>query len=310
MFSKYAVKKSIPPGSSDPRLDVVVGVILHVDAGNASSLYGLFQNDGGIESHGFIKKDGTYEQYRDYDYEADANYRANSWVVKGKRYGYISIETQGYGAGTWTAAQIATIKKVILEASAHYGFAIRECSDPFGGGIGYHTMWGAPSAWTPVSKTCPGPDRIKQFNKVLVPWFANPWDRMDPGSYFVGAQGAHVTWLGQRLIAHGYATAGYKPGPVFTSADLAQVRHAQTALKVPNTTGLPGKHLLTVLSAEPRPAAKPKPKPKQRPAVAAAINSLDAAASNLSTAQKNGAGAKVSAALAQVKNVLAGLRGK
>jgi hypothetical protein len=33
-------------------------------------------------------------------------------------------------------------------------------------------MWGAPSEWTPVSKTCPGKGRIAQFHDVLVPWLA------------------------------------------------------------------------------------------------------------------------------------------
>ena len=32
-------------------------------------------------------------------------------------------------------------------------------------------MFGAPGPWTPVAKSCPGPNRIKQFNNILVPWF-------------------------------------------------------------------------------------------------------------------------------------------
>jgi hypothetical protein len=33
--------------------------------------------------------------------------------------------------------------------------------------VGYHTLY---PEWTPYAgKTCPGPDRVKQFNKVLMP---------------------------------------------------------------------------------------------------------------------------------------------
>jgi flagellar capping protein FliD len=33
----------------------------------------------------------------------------------------------------------------------------------------HNTMWGAPSQWTPVSKTCPGVIRIRQFNQTVLP---------------------------------------------------------------------------------------------------------------------------------------------
>ena len=33
----------------------------------------------------------------------------------------------------------------------------------------HNTMFGAPSEWTPVSKTCPGTIRIRQFNRTVLP---------------------------------------------------------------------------------------------------------------------------------------------
>jgi hypothetical protein len=165
--------RNIPPGSSDPSI-IPIGVILHVDAGNSGSLYNYFKNmSGGIESHFFIRKDGGVEQYRDTSYEADANYHGNSFVSGGKRYGFISVETQGLEKGEWTAQQIDEIKKLLLWAHKTHGIPLRRCPAWNQSGIGYHVMWGAPSQWTPVSKSCPGPDRVKQFNNVLVPWFAN-----------------------------------------------------------------------------------------------------------------------------------------
>ena len=59
----FAVKKLIPPGSSDPRI-TVGAAILHVDAGNATSLYNLFTHDGGIEAHFFVRKDGRHLFHR------------------------------------------------------------------------------------------------------------------------------------------------------------------------------------------------------------------------------------------------------
>lgn len=47
-------------------------------------------------------------------------------------------------------------------------------------------------------------------------------NRMDPAAYFTGAEGDHVLWLGQRLVAHGYrrTPVPYKPTTTFTKADL------------------------------------------------------------------------------------------
>lgn len=261
-LSKLAVHRLIPAGSNDPRLAVIDGVVLHVDAGNADSLYAYFNGpSGGIESHFFIKRDGTIEQYRDTQYEADANYDGNSYVgTDGKLHGLISIETQGYGNGEWTPQQLASIKRLLIELSDVHGFPLRKIPAWNGRGVGYHTMWGAPSHWTPVAKTCPGPDRIKQYDTVLVPWFPHAHDlnKLDPFSYYVGATGQHVTWLGRRLIAHGFDKRGdadgYQPGRVFTEYDRANVRDAQIARGVSekDATGLPGKALLVYLARPPK----------------------------------------------------------
>lgn len=161
----------IPPGSGDPAI-IPIGVILHVDAGNAASLYNYFNGpSGGIESHFHIPKIGMPEQYRNTAYEADANYKGNSFLKDGKRYGFISVETQGLEHGEWNAHQLDEIKKLLLWANKIHGIPLRRCPAWDAAGIGYHVMFGAPGPWTPVSKSCPGPDRVKQFINVLVPWF-------------------------------------------------------------------------------------------------------------------------------------------
>jgi hypothetical protein len=169
----FAERFLIPAGANDPAI-IPIGVILHVDAGNAESLYEFFRDrSGGIESHAHVRRDGTVQWFRDTGREADANYKANSFIgADGRRYGYISIETQGFGPGEWTDAQLDTIKRILLWAHEVHGIPLEVCTNPTDPGIGYHTLFGAPSAWTPVSKSCPGPDRIRQFRNVIVPWLA------------------------------------------------------------------------------------------------------------------------------------------
>jgi hypothetical protein len=139
--------------------------ILHVDAGNAADLYDFFKNrSGGIEAHGHIRKDGHLYQYRDLAFQADANHDANDFAS--------SWETQGFGEGKWTKEQLDTIKKLMLWHRSELGIPLRQVTswNDSKGGWGYHTMFGAPSHWTPVSKSCPGPERKEQFHDILVPW--------------------------------------------------------------------------------------------------------------------------------------------
>lgn len=159
----FADKQLIKPGVNDPRVEVRIG-ILHVDAGNAYNLHDYFADrSGGIESHLHIPKNAHLFQYRDTGWEADANYKANPFAL--------SVETQGYGEGEWTDLQIEMIKRVMLWAVKEHGIPLRKVTswnDPRGG-WGYHIQF---PEWHPVAKSCPGPDRIKQFNRILVPWMA------------------------------------------------------------------------------------------------------------------------------------------
>jgi len=158
-----AVKKLLKlDPAMDPRETMRV-VILHVDANNATSLYDYFNGpSGGVESHFFVKKDGTVEQYRDTAYQADANMAANQFAI--------SIETQGYAAGTWSAAQLAAIKALLLWCHTTHGIPLVKCPKWDGSGVGYHILF--MQQWAGGPRSCPGPDRIKQFDNVLVPWMA------------------------------------------------------------------------------------------------------------------------------------------
>src|SRR5690606_6468596 len=115
------------PSKTDPVIEPI-GVILHVDGGNARSLYHWFNGpSGGIESHFHVDRDGHVEQYRDTGQEADANYLGNSFFRNGKRVGFISVETQGYAHGEWTDAQLESIKRILTwVADTHPLVELRE----------------------------------------------------------------------------------------------------------------------------------------------------------------------------------------
>lgn len=78
----------------------------------------------------------------------------------------------------------------------------------------------------------------------------NP-DRMNPAYYYMGATGPHVTWLGERLVAHGFGKY-YKsgPGPVFTETDRRAVQAFQRSQGWKGTAadGFPGHETLRRLS--------------------------------------------------------------
>ena len=155
-----AIKKLIPPGPTDPVIRARVA-ILHIAVTEAESLYDYFrERSGGVESHFYIRRDGTVEQYRDTAFEADANWHANPFAI--------SIETQGMGSGEWSKEQIAAIKELLLWINANHAVPLVVAPKWDGAGVGYHILF--MSEWAGGPRACPGPDRIKQFNAVLVPW--------------------------------------------------------------------------------------------------------------------------------------------
>ena len=159
--------------TNDPVLDVVHGLIAHVTGTLVSPLNFFDGPSNGIESTCYIPRtaDEDKEQYRDTTREADANFRANSWIgTDGKRHGFISVETMGLGGGKWNKYQLDELKDLILVTSKEHDYPLKVCESYHGHGIGYHTMF---PEWTNVpGKTCPGDERKQQFQDIIVPWLA------------------------------------------------------------------------------------------------------------------------------------------
>lgn len=173
-----AIRKPIPQGANDPKI-IPAGDIFHIAVTEASSLYGWFNGpSGGIESTGYIRRDGTVEQYRPFNVECDAQGDGNSFIRSGRRYGFCSWETQGMGDGYWTAKQVATIKRIIEFRHEHYGVPYRQAPAWNMRGFGYHRMY---DRWNPNRHSCPGDDRVRQWRNVIVPWMADHRNEPRPG---------------------------------------------------------------------------------------------------------------------------------
>lgn len=137
-------------------------MIFHSAVGSGS-LYNYFNNPNqNLESHAWIAKDGTGETYLQADRKADANLDANAFAY--------SVETADNGnpdKDPWSDAQCNTIADMMVWGHKTWGIPLKRCPAWDKPGMGYHTMWGAPSHWTPVAKTCPGKARIAQFDSIL-----------------------------------------------------------------------------------------------------------------------------------------------
>jgi hypothetical protein len=88
-------------------------------------------------------------------------------MKKGRRVGFLSVETEGLEHGEWTEEQLTTLKNLSRWVHEKFDIPLRVCDSPQQSGYAFHTMF---SEWLLEPKSCPGPDRKKQFKKIIVPW--------------------------------------------------------------------------------------------------------------------------------------------
>lgn len=149
-------------------------VILHTMVATTRSVLDAWQRTNELESTFIISLSGELIQCMDSASRADANRNANSSAI--------SIETEDCGPGRaadwnpdrvwvpWTVPQLEMIARVLEWCHRAHDIPMQRCASPTAAGVGYHTMWGAPSPWTPVAKTCPGVARIRQFDESIQPF--------------------------------------------------------------------------------------------------------------------------------------------
>lgn len=168
----FAVWKPLPENKTQARIDPSVAIIHSaVDAPGPTSLFPYFaRSDVKTETTFFIKNDGEIEQYMDTEVRADGNRYANPFAV--------SIETEDDGDPNQrplTLAQIVSLRRLLEWLfKVHPKIKRRVCPAWNAAGVGWHSMWGAPSEWTPArGKTCPGLARIPQIKREIVPWLTS-----------------------------------------------------------------------------------------------------------------------------------------
>jgi hypothetical protein len=217
--------KLLPEWNSQARITPVL-IIDHSQVGSSLGTYFYFRDQTGIESHFSVRgrrsgsQDGHIWQFMNTDRVAEANRQANRFP---NGTGAISIETEDDGdpdRQPWTPRQLASLKWLHNKlVRSHPTIPRRRASSATGAGargLGYHTMFGAPSPWTPASKTCPGkPVRVHQWNNELLP-------------AFLGAEEDDVLndddrrWIHAQLQHFGMLLAAGRTGTVFNSADLRE----------------------------------------------------------------------------------------
>jgi hypothetical protein len=143
--------KLLPEWNRQPRMTPTT-IIDHSIVGSALGAWYFFRDQTGIESHFIVRgapsgpQDGRIWQLMDTGRRADANLDANAFAI--------SIETEDNGDPDnfpWSRAQLDSLRWLHAKLRAvHPTIPRRRCPGPRGGGLGFHSMWGAPSPWTPV----------------------------------------------------------------------------------------------------------------------------------------------------------------
>jgi N-acetylmuramoyl-L-alanine amidase len=168
--------KLLPEWNRQPRITPTT-IIDHSIVGSALGAWYYFRDQTGIESHFIVRgapsgsADGRIWQLMDTGRQADANLDANAFAI--------SIETEDNGDPDhfpWSRRQLESLRWLHAKLRAvHPTIPRRRCPSPRGGGLGYHSMWGAPSPWTPVpgkllalDTLVPTPDGLLALREIRV----------------------------------------------------------------------------------------------------------------------------------------------
>jgi N-acetylmuramoyl-L-alanine amidase len=219
----------LPEWNSQARI-VPVLIIDHSQVGSSLGTYFYFRDQTGIESHFSVlgrrsgARDGHIWQFMNTDRVAEANRQANRFP---NGTGAISIETEDDGDPDhqpWTRRQLASLKwlhdKLVRTHPTIPRRRATSATGPGARGLGYHTMFGAPSPWTPVSKTCPGkPVRVRQWQLELLPAFLR---RTQPEEDDDVLNDDDREWIHAQLQHFGMLLMAGQTGSVFNSRDLRE----------------------------------------------------------------------------------------
>lgn len=150
-------RHNIPPGINDPAVKPRI-IVLHVMEGSIQSADRRFHDGEGIEAHIGIPKIGVPWQWRDTDYQADAQSAGNDYCI--------SIETEGFASEAMTISQVNWLCKIGQFLMQQYQIPARIVAATSERGWGYHRQF---ESWNPNHHSCPGDIRIGQLQSIVVP---------------------------------------------------------------------------------------------------------------------------------------------
>lgn len=112
-----AISKPITASKGRQRLMLFNRVNAHVAVSEADSVHGFFNRTGQVDSHFYIRRDGTVEQYVDTDWRAFADLDGNDATI--------SVETQGgvtnADSEPWTPEQVEALAQLYAWAVTTHG---------------------------------------------------------------------------------------------------------------------------------------------------------------------------------------------
>lgn len=177
-----AIWKPITAGKGRQRLTVYNRMNLHVAVSEGSSLHSYFNKPGIPDSHFYVRRDGTVEQYVDTSMRAFADLDGNDATI--------SVETQGMGGGKWTPQQVESLARLYAWAVKTHGLARKMATSSKPGesskGLSWHRLGidgnfpslpniragrgqrgGGMHYSTSAGKECPGDERIPQIPGIF-----------------------------------------------------------------------------------------------------------------------------------------------
>ncbi len=241
IYPGAGTSKLLPENATQPRIKPRV-VIMHSAAGRGS-LWNFFRRSSNLESHFWVSERGVVEQYMDTTRRADANNKANGFAI--------SIETESSRSATepWTPAQFEAIINLVRWCCDTHDIPKIKCPTWDGYGIGWHIQFGAPGAWTPVSKSCPGPARIAQMPTLIahVARAPTPPKPVDPNAgrhyrtFVAGTDDAMIYKLGGRndQVAELQLLFGLRVDGIYGPDTVRAVVHLKTAARWLDASGAP-----------------------------------------------------------------------
>jgi len=176
-MSLYPCRQNLKPydPGTDPEI-VPWMFIAHVAVYNQPGIDEGPSFHSGLEWHFYIDKgpgkpEDIITQLRDTKYQADSSYMANGFWVQGQFCGAVSFESEGTGDDPWTDAQIDAIIWLFRKANEIDGIPLMVCPAWNQRGLGYHRLF---SQWNSPYHSCPGDQKVHQFDTVIMPALMAP----------------------------------------------------------------------------------------------------------------------------------------